>query len=577
MTNLIGLHMQDPVPDWGPRAVLPMPPETWHKIFQVEIAREAKHGNEHWPGNPTCRIVYRHHVDHQDPFLFAADKRKAAREFFSRFIDGTFEQHAANVDAVEELNEYFAAGEPADGRAHKIAWAQAVARVWAEEYRPRFPHIRLVLANTAVGNDIPIEVAQAAAQYGAILSYHGYTPVRNGAILADQARWYSDRWQTMDAEYWAAGIGVYWLLTEIGPVGYSQTPNGDVHLHAFAGWAAMDVMNGNAGALAAQLKGQADRMATWNRQNGGRCLGGQVFTTNVHSGWEWFRLVNPALGQVFGELAAHQTPAPPPPPPPTDDRARGIDISHHQGEFNWQGVKAAHPTALGFAMARTTYGTAKDNWIRRNSQECGRLAIPYSGYHFLRPSQDAKAQANECFKWFEYDGALWSLPLWIDVEGDISGDVPTVAQIKAFAARWRELTDHPIGVYTRASLWNNIVGAGDWARAEQPALWLAHYTTAPEPWIPDGWSRWDFWQYSSKGNLPPHVGNLDFNRFRGGVAELQDRIWEWTAYRQPPIPPPPPPPPVTEFDGGALVLWLKDGSQMTIEFGEGDIVTTPPQ
>ena len=306
---MIGLHLQDPIPDW-PDAVAQAAPGTWHKFFQVEACSEAK------ARRPDCRTIYRHHVDHQDAFIWAPDLYQAARDFFTRFIDGTFEQHAANVDAVEELNEYYATGDDPDTMAQKISWSRAVMQVWANEYRPRFPHIRLVVANTAIGNDIPVSVAEVAYNTGAILSYHAYTPVHGGAVLAGEAPYYSQRWQAMDQRFTAHGYYCDWLLTEVGPVGYSVWPNGDVALHAFDGWRHADVCGGDVASMTAALESLVAGMASFNAAHGGRCLGGQFFTSNVHSGWEYFRLAQPEAGAVMAHFAAWQPPITPPDPEP---------------------------------------------------------------------------------------------------------------------------------------------------------------------------------------------------------------------------------------------------------------------
>ena len=42
-------------------------------------------------------------------------------------------------------------------------------------------------------------------------------------------------------------------------------------------------------------------------------------------------------------------------------------------------------------------------------------------------------------------------------------------------------------------------------------LWIAQYTTAPQPTIPHGYSAYDVWQYSNSGNISGIQGNVDVN------------------------------------------------------------------
>lgn len=355
---LIGIHLQDPVPDWT-QSLTRFPQGTVHEFFQTQTAHEAKRID------PTCRTIHRHFVSHQDPYLYAQDKAQAARNYLDTFVDDSFLIDAPHINMICDLNEYFG-GESPQELAHKIAWAQALARVWATEYRkrPELAHIRLVLARTAVGNDIPVEVARAAHDYDALLSYHPYVPVNNGIILGQGSRriagntlykasqstmiegkpyimkasqdntltanpqdvewlYFSGRWTTMDEQYRAQGIYIDWVFTEIGPVLYTEDGSGNIHLNAGAGWRWKEVYNANVDGYISALDYWATKTHQWNVQNGNRALGGQMFTTNQpHSGWEYFRTNQPELNTI-ADYFANWTPE----PPPADDLTRLYNTS----------------------------------------------------------------------------------------------------------------------------------------------------------------------------------------------------------------------------------------------------------
>ena len=64
-----------------------------------------------------------------------------------------------------------------------------------------------------------------------------------------------------------------------------------------------------------------------------------------------------------------------------DAKYRGIDVSHHQGQIDWEKVKA---DGIDFAIIRCGYGEDKteydDRWWEYNTSECERLGIPYGVY-----------------------------------------------------------------------------------------------------------------------------------------------------------------------------------------------------
>jgi len=59
----------------------------------------------------------------------------------------------------------------------------------------------------------------------------------------------------------------------------------------------------------------------------------------------------------------------------------------------------------------------------------------------------------------------------------------------------------------------------DWfARNGYSVLWIANWTTAPQPAVPAGnWggNGWTFWQLSSTGTVPGISGAVDLDRFNG--------------------------------------------------------------
>ena len=289
----------------------------------------------------------------QIPGRSPEENRARARSFFDSFVDGTFLQLAHNVDFVEEWNEYYGNNMPADERQRFILWSQAVARVWKEEYRsrPELSHIRLILANTAVGNDIPVEVAQAAVQYDCLLGYHSYWPTRANETPADLWQWYEGRWTRLDATFRSHGYEVDWALTEAGPVLY----HGDwprVTLGPNDGWRHRDVHNGDVEKFKKSILSFMDRWREWNRLNGNRCQNPVLFTSGF-SGWNDFQIHQPHLNDIGSSVLQWSTTSPTPPPLPPPVPNPGSPRIQYPRVYNVLPESATEEQALSvFAAAR---------------------------------------------------------------------------------------------------------------------------------------------------------------------------------------------------------------------------------
>ena len=74
---------------------------------------------------------------------------------------------------------------------------------------------------------------------------------------------------------------------------------------------------------------------------------------------------------------------------------RGIDVSSHQGEINWEAVKNS---GIDFAIIRCGYGddlTQYDDFYwKRNADECTRLGIPFGVYLYSYAASIGEAQSE---------------------------------------------------------------------------------------------------------------------------------------------------------------------------------------
>ena len=187
---------------------------------------------------------------------------------------------------------------------------------------------------------------------------------------------------------------------------------------------------------------------------------------------------------------------------------KGIDISHWQGEIDWEKI----PDEYKFAFMKATEGDGFiDDRFTRNwhSSKPGLRGA----YHFWRYAFDGTAQAEHFFDIVSKTGDLGELPPVIDLEDTRApkgGDI--AIRMRQMLQRTEELFGVQPIIYTANWWWSpwtlNNTGFGDYE------LWVAHYKTVypwSKPYLPAGWDDWQVWQHSSKGSVPGVDGNCDLN------------------------------------------------------------------
>lgn len=204
----------------------------------------------------------------------------------------------------------------------------------------------------------------------------------------------------------------------------------------------------------------------------------------------------------------------------------GIDVSHYQGAIDWHAVARM---GIAFAYAKATDGLYPpdarfaDNWTGMQD-----AAITRGAYHFFRPAASAEAQADR-FLSMVTGFQAGDLPPMLDLEEARSGanrpdewtSIPFNERLP-LALAWLEQIEQTLGVrpivFTRQGWVEANLGAA--GNLVNYPLWIAHYTAAAQAAVPDGWSRWTFWQYSKSGRVAGINGPVDLDRFNGSRDDL---------------------------------------------------------
>ena len=189
---------------------------------------------------------------------------------------------------------------------------------------------------------------------------------------------------------------------------------------------------------------------------------------------------------------------------------RGIDVSHHQGDIDWKGVKAS---GVHFAYIKATEGAdftdAKfaENW--KNSGEAG---LVRGAYHFFTFGSPGQVQAANFIARVPAESN--ALPPTIDLE--FSGynkdrrPAPDEFQ-RELSAFWDAIFTHyhqsPV-IYTTSDFQKQYLAAMPIER-----LWIREVLATPR-------QPWTFWQFSPRGRVRGVPTFVDLNVFQGTHEDL---------------------------------------------------------
>lgn len=215
----------------------------------------------------------------------------------------------------------------------------------------------------------------------------------------------------------------------------------------------------------------------------------------------------------------------------TDYRVtRGIDVSEHQGEIDWEAVASS---GVEFAMIRAGYrgygeaGTLREDLFFQANMD-GALANGIAvGVYFFSQALNAEEAAEEAAFLLEllepYGPGALALPVyfdWEDITHDtartngLDGEIITDCALAFTDAM--EAAGYAAGVYAYRYLGYFQY---DLTRLAGLSLWIG----AVGDW-PDFYYAHELWQYSIEGDLPGIDGNVDldlrFERIEAEGAEV---------------------------------------------------------
>lgn len=188
-------------------------------------------------------------------------------------------------------------------------------------------------------------------------------------------------------------------------------------------------------------------------------------------------------------------------------RIEGIDVSHWEGDIDFQEVKRA---GIRFVYMKASEGVSYiDPDFERNYREARKARLKIGFYHYVTAGseEEARAQARHFADviWGKvYHGCpVMDFESFDSLTKDQINDVST-----AFLQELREVTGKRVAIYSDANNATNTF----YARLAVYPLWIADYGVA-RPDMRNHWKRWAGWQYTDAGRVEGIRGRVDRNYF----------------------------------------------------------------
>lgn len=192
----------------------------------------------------------------------------------------------------------------------------------------------------------------------------------------------------------------------------------------------------------------------------------------------------------------------------------GIDVSKYNGNIDWNAVKNS---GVSYVIIRcgyrgsTTGALIEDPMFRSNIQGAAKAGLKVGVYFFTQATNEVEAVEEASMVLNLIKGYNISYPVFLDVEatngnnGRADGiSVSTrTAVCKAFCQTIQN-SGYKSGIYANKTWLNEKI---DTPSLTGYRIWLAQYAAAPSY----SRTKYDMWQYSSKGKVSGISGNVDMN------------------------------------------------------------------
>ncbi|WP_300665779.1 GH25 family lysozyme [Fluviicola sp.] len=190
---------------------------------------------------------------------------------------------------------------------------------------------------------------------------------------------------------------------------------------------------------------------------------------------------------------------------PPGYKSVGLDVSHHQGEINWDLLFTAKgfDTIIDFVYCKVTEGSDHlDTQWERNRDYLNKHGISNGAYHYFNPKSAPRPQA--AFFLETYKIRSIDLPPVLDVEDEGFSDEDLRAKVLIWCEEVKKATGVKPIIYTSLSFYETKFRG----KMDGYNFWIAAYSREPQ-YMTD--REVLHWQFSESGRLPGISGNVDLN------------------------------------------------------------------
>jgi len=203
---------------------------------------------------------------------------------------------------------------------------------------------------------------------------------------------------------------------------------------------------------------------------------------------------------------------------PSHTKLLGIDVSHHQGNINWDEVEEMkiNGDTIQFTYLKVTQGTYhKDRKYKANRKALDSKAIKVGVYHFFSPDKDVIKQV----KHFTNSFKRTTLKPVLDVETIENISKPELVKAVTLFLNETEkrINVRPI-IYTYSSFYKDYFKG---TSLDSELFWIANYSSPCTVCDQDNVIAW---QFSEKGTINGITEKVDLNSAKANF--WKNAIWK---------------------------------------------------
>lgn len=190
---------------------------------------------------------------------------------------------------------------------------------------------------------------------------------------------------------------------------------------------------------------------------------------------------------------------------PKGYKSVGIDVSHHQGEIDWDFLlhEQGFDTILDFVYCKATEGSDHlDTQWKRNRDYLNNAGILNGAYHYLNPKTPPLPQAEHFLNHWKVRSI--DLPPVLDVEEEGFSDEDLIDKVKLWCEAVQKRSGMKPIIYTSLHYYETKFRG----KMDGYQFWLAAYSREPEYMLDPQVLHW---QFSETGKLPGIDTRVDLN------------------------------------------------------------------